>query len=325
MRCMTFCIICPKLVDSRMDQPTYRNTQPKSMTNNNSKLKGEPSKEERLPDSRDGFIMIQRLYNGGAWNRGIFLVGDEASKKLAICKMLYPLIGSRNAFRESGILSRLQGHDNMVHMYRHCITYSENRIYMEYCKGGDLANIIDAYKEACCRIPDSFIWHVAESLMRALCTTHMGIWKEDRIEAPRKDWDPIYHGDIHERNVFITTPFTDSPYPRIVLGDFGSSHHNFGELDSNDQEFVEQLRKRDIVNFGATIHALRRVGPGKLKYSDPELDSLIIRCGTGMTDTSRIKIPFANEILGSILRSRETVRSRIKLEPLIKDFCDRKL
>ncbi|KAK2604568.1 hypothetical protein N8I77_007485 [Diaporthe amygdali] len=115
--------------------------------------------------------------------------------------------------------------------------YSIYSLYFEYCNGGTLENIIDAYQAKLIAIPEHFIWLVAEQLFLALATLNFGRQHDpdddDQSYEPG-DWARIYHRDLTANNTFINYPprrsgripkagMESNAFPEIVVGDFGMS------------------------------------------------------------------------------------------------------
>ncbi|KAK6859706.1 hypothetical protein PG995_003342 [Apiospora arundinis] len=63
-------------------------------------------------------------------------------------------------------------------------------LYFEHANGGTLANLRDRYRAARRRVPEHFIWHVAQQLGYALASLHYGLEPSDFDEELR-----VYHAD----------------------------------------------------------------------------------------------------------------------------------
>ncbi|ODV79733.1 kinase-like protein [Suhomyces tanzawaensis NRRL Y-17324] len=117
-------------------------------------------------------------------------------------------------------------HPNIVKYYRHdhiveskCI-----HIYMEFCDGGDLAQVITNFRKNKEQVPEEFIWQVLVQTLLALHRCHYGIdaKKVNLFSSTSKDEPPIdsetvvIHRDIKPDNIFMLNDGKS-----IKLGDFG--------------------------------------------------------------------------------------------------------
>lgn len=97
-------------------------------------------------------------------------------------------------------------HDNIVRYYDKILDKKNTTIYiiMEFCAGGDLAQVIQKCKQSDMHIPEDFIWNTLMQIVLALFECHR-----------RKDKKMILHRDIKPSNIFLD----ESQNPK--LGDFG--------------------------------------------------------------------------------------------------------
>lgn len=65
------------------------------------------------------------------------------------------------------------------------------KLYMDWCPCGDTSDIIEKHRASDNRIPEAFIWYVAESLADAAVAMERGTLDENG--PPAKDWRPIVH------------------------------------------------------------------------------------------------------------------------------------
>ncbi|KAF1962637.1 kinase-like protein, partial [Byssothecium circinans] len=119
--------------------------------------------------------------------------------------------------KEAEYYAKVRGHRNIVNMYKFS---PPNRLYMEFCDTGNILQLVNRYNTAKRPIPELFIWHVAEALMRALCYLHHGIQDFEKDPKLCPDWEPLIHCDVTTHNVLLTKSPGDL-YPRVLLADFG--------------------------------------------------------------------------------------------------------
>ncbi|KAI1324211.1 hypothetical protein F5Y16DRAFT_402618 [Xylariaceae sp. FL0255] len=107
-------------------------------------------------------------------------------------------------------------------------TYS---LWFEYCNGGSLLNLREAYREANRPVPEHFIWQVMLTVFEGIVYLSTGRVPggDDDVDA---NWIPIRHRDIADNNIFISYPFNDeepgaesrgNAFPEIQIGDFGEA------------------------------------------------------------------------------------------------------
>jgi serine/threonine protein kinase len=77
---------------------------------------------------------------------------------------------------ELSILKELR-HPNIVEYYEreHHKATQDLHLYMEYCGGGDLGQVIDKYKERRELPPENFVWSILAQLILALYKCHNGV------------------------------------------------------------------------------------------------------------------------------------------------------
>lgn len=76
---------------------------------------------------------------------------------------------------EVNILRELK-HDNIVRCFDKIVDKSKTTLYivMEYCKGGDLAQLIQKCKKRKQKINEDFIWKILMQVTLALYECHRG-------------------------------------------------------------------------------------------------------------------------------------------------------
>ncbi|KAH3672418.1 hypothetical protein WICMUC_004254 [Wickerhamomyces mucosus] len=124
---------------------------------------------------------------------------------------------------EFRILSELN-HPNIVqyihhsHIPEHHLLY----LYMEYCDGGDLSNIIKSYKKSNEYLPENIIWDIFTQILMALYKCHYGenipliknIYQDFDYPNTNDQTRVIIHRDIKPDNIFLANG-------NFKLGDFG--------------------------------------------------------------------------------------------------------
>lgn len=221
---------------------------------------------------------IDRGGDIGGLNAGVFLVENLQNNKLGVLKRIPP--SDRELEREILFLQVLK-HPNIVSYRDAFITDDIPKkigLYLEYCSGGSLADLMDKYIERNGQeshkppayVPEAFVWHTLHSLTHALQFIHHGIKSSDRRNPPvpmdAKHWPIILHRDIKPENVFLNHcplpqgklersrlyphwPFNEedpqhsmTTYPRIVLADFVSSFdfYLFNWCGANQKFLISQ-------------------------------------------------------------------------------------
>jgi len=194
-----------------------------------------------------GFTHITTFEDAvGIDNRGIDLVEDIESGQYAICKTMHSGLRTLQEARNNRAVS---GHPNITRVLKFvpCSSYAppcmsvpqckgdaicpapeNDLLYLEYYRGGTLRDLVRHYQKLNRTLPELFIFEVLETLLKALCYTHLGIFDTSRCEDIDDDWDPLYHNDIRNSNIFLATGLHEkspvSGYPRIILGDFSRSY-----------------------------------------------------------------------------------------------------
>ncbi|KAL9039858.1 MAG: hypothetical protein Q9214_004706, partial [Letrouitia sp. 1 TL-2023] len=212
----------------------------------------EPTAWDYFPSHR----WVKHLGTGGEGSA--HLLEREYDKQVVCCKVIPR--HSRHApviAKELTIVKDLLGHhDRIIQIHAAIASPRQTEIYMDYCDGGDLHQLISNYYFNPCHtpasIPESFIWHAFGQLAEALLYIHHGVSPSDlpkqRHHLPpsgdgvynssssssssssifRADWLSVIHRDIKPANILLRhAPYSAShhpgpqPYPRLVLSDFG--------------------------------------------------------------------------------------------------------
>lgn len=117
----------------------------------------------------------------------------------------------------------------------------ECMIAWDYCDAGTLEEVLESppvKKTAAGFFPESFVWHIALGVLRALQWLHEGV--RDTYDAkkvkepqggvrcqrvrgttePEKDWMPILHRGVFPENIFLQQPRGIETYGQVKLGNF---------------------------------------------------------------------------------------------------------
>ena len=177
--------------------------------------------------------------------------------------------------QEIDILLKLQkdtGSERIVQMLKYISEPYDVQIFLEYCTGGDLYDLIKELDGLRGLQSPRLVSHVAIQLAEALAYCHEGaIIRNRKIVGYERAWTGIIHRDIKPENVFLRTPFRgfDEPFPDFVLGDFGlATTEKISELVSTPDwappELPLQTMDSDVWSVGAVMH---RMACGKTPIS----------------------------------------------------------
>ena len=186
---------------------------------------GRPSIANKALDGE--FKVLEKLdVTQGDFNGGIYKVRIHSTREVCIEKRFKPEhIEVGLALKEINILRALN-HPNITEYY-HAFIEEQPRLraslFMEICDLGSLNDILTKYRERRLVIGESFVWSAFIQLSDAIGYIQYGIESAVRGDRPSRGWRKVVHRDIHPRNIFLQS-YCGSPYPRVVLGDFGCGH-----------------------------------------------------------------------------------------------------
>ncbi|KAL9577238.1 MAG: hypothetical protein Q9212_006496 [Teloschistes hypoglaucus] len=235
-----------------------------------------PYRRDQAPDRRQTqagngdkliFRLVKRIGSGGQGYCDLYQRQNDG--KYFVCKVMKNSFGvsidKDGKPREVRILKDILGdHRRLIKVKWWESKNSTTTMWYNYCSGGDLENLADAYVTHQAHIPESFIWHVFLQLADAFAFMHFGYDRLsiDNNPRPHKSFKPIIHRDVKPANVFLKPNDYPDGYPNIVLADFGiattqtSTNDLIGTLSYQPPEIPMHSREGDIWSLGACIHVL---------------------------------------------------------------------
>ncbi len=137
-----------------------------------------------------------------------------------------------------------------------------NRLLWDYCDAGTLEQLlaeppVQRRPDETGFLPESLVWHVGISMLRALQWLHEGIrdtygtepgnkaWElqEGRsgkyrgVTTPEKDWLPVLHRAVKPENIFFQLPRGVETYGTCKLGNFSQCYVS-GNISSVDDPLI---------------------------------------------------------------------------------------
>jgi serine/threonine protein kinase len=243
------------------------------------------------------WFVFKQLSVGGCFNRGVRLVYDicDPNQTTRVLKILpsegmYP----EYATREIQITRFLRGpaniiqfRDGMLPPQRHAAPW----LVADFCDLGTLNDCIKQHVTSTGRgLPELFMWHVFESVLKALVHAHFG------PAYGHNAWDAVSHRDIITSNILLATNVAPGAlYPVVQLGDWGCavSHseyvarsltpHDLPAVDNGAMppEGSEPAQTTDVYQLGLIIVDLMGIGLKDAsewhKYS-PDLQYYVNAC-----------------------------------------------
>ncbi|KAL8937636.1 MAG: hypothetical protein Q9216_004327 [Gyalolechia sp. 2 TL-2023] len=208
------------------------------------------------------------LKNIGEGGQGYCDLYQRASdKKLLVCKVMEHSSTSSSKPAEVAILSEILGPHRGIIDLKHW-SQSPPTFWYEFCSGGDLQDLIDAYTHRRLRIPEAFIWHSFLHLADAFAYIHTGYDRFAESDRPPRGFRPIVHRDVKPPNIFLR-PNRDNGYPDLVLADFGCAttklrsgeNYQIGTPMYQPPELPIHSPQGDVWSLGACIHIMATGSP----------------------------------------------------------------
>ncbi|KAF1951963.1 hypothetical protein CC80DRAFT_552717 [Byssothecium circinans] len=202
------------------------------------------------------YCHLHDLEAGGGNNVGVSVVQHNPTGQIRFCKAVRNKYAAKT---ESKYLKPIQYHPHITHLFDDVPkaerSATAHHVFMEYCDGGSLGDMIKKLEQNNDRVPEAFIWHAFESLLRALCMCHYG-WTGGADEdldnicpQDRTTWPPINHIDIATG----TTRIPESEYPRVMLADFDNAIWRASIIKPRR---LDELLEVDIREVRAVMYAL---------------------------------------------------------------------
>ncbi|KAF2861727.1 kinase-like protein [Piedraia hortae CBS 480.64] len=146
-------------------------------------------------------------------------------------------------------------------------------IFMEYCSGGDLSDLLISWHQSGHAAPPLFLEHLVASLISALAYIQLGIRDICNPNLRPFSNSSLIHGNIKPDNIFLDWRHSPHQLPRIVLGDFGQTRFSYdfptyiGTHGYVPPEFAQSrevtasccLPQADIYCFGAVVFSVATV------------------------------------------------------------------
>ncbi|KAK3587797.1 hypothetical protein CHS0354_042762 [Potamilus streckersoni] len=221
---------------------------------------------KKIRRRRDGLILV--------WKEMDYGMMTETEKQM--------LVSEVNLLRELKSPYIVRYYDRIIDR-----TNTTIFIIMEYCKGGDLATLINKCKKEGSYLDENFIWKILIQVTLALKECH-----------ERKNGKAVLHRDLKPANVFLDTD------KNVKLGDFGLArvlHHETSFANTfvgtpfyMSPELVNNMsynEKSDVWSMGCMLYELCALRPPFVASNQAELNRKI-RLG----EFARIPLHFSDDL-----------------------------
>ena len=288
---------------------------------------------EKIENTMSTWTKMRDLTGGGN-NEGIAVVIKSGTGMLAIRKRLNPMKSKDSMGDEVSMMKKLAHHPNIVQIYDFVPASEEtahkDEIYMEYCKTivrGEEINTIHEISQMYMRkretIPELFLWHLFEGMLRAIVFMHFGIRNE--ADEPNPEWEAIFHNDMYSVNIFLSsgkktkTMEVKAEYPRVVVGDFGQANTASGiqaycvRRSESQGSLFQRPDNKDVDSVFVILKLF--TGPQDCWKFSPELREMML-CLKGIKDGSRTILT----LLKTLIKTKERLVGEGKLvfKPLLE-------
>lgn len=194
--------------------------------------------------------------------------------------------------RECEILKQLN-HPNIVQQVEVAWRSHKVKIYMEYCEGGSLQDLINDRKKEGTLLSEKYVWTVAYQLASALLYCHFGLRVNDEGHVSSDPnnilpWTTILHRDIKPANVFMMN-HSETALDSIKLGDFGlgyvlqnddhpgtyvgTAQFLAPEISRLSADPIRWTTDCDMFSFGCTLYTLCKLRPPFANHLEAENQS----------------------------------------------------
>ncbi|KAL7272409.1 hypothetical protein RUND412_004785 [Rhizina undulata] len=249
--------------------------------------------------SRNGYVLLNSTkYNKvkqiGSGNFGTaWLIESQSNRENLVCKEVFALGEDRKkyltSFMQECSLLKIADHPNIVRF----ISFQPpdaidgtGRVYMEYCEGGDLKNLLKSSRKGR-SFTEETAWKIIFQLAAGLAYLHHGLaihttpCKRNRFYIKNR-WKTILHRDIKPSNVLvskiheneITVKLCDFGIGKIHVPDMTGTYIGTNGFIAPEitRESASWTPKADIFSLGRTIAYLNT----QTRY--PSIQSLADDC-----------------------------------------------
>lgn len=283
---------------------------------------GRPPVDRKRPDHMFKVIKAIKV-SEGQFNEGVYQVQHRSTGEICIEKRLKTSEIREGRAQKEIILLRSIKHRNVSDYIHAFCTGRESHdpqasIFMDFCDLGSLNDVLENHAKHHKGIGEGFVWSAFKQLTNAIGYIQYGI--EDTVQGGHRDykWRMILHRDIYPRNIMLKKRHDGSPYPRVILGDFGVSvvvesegmapgHYNGRDPYWAVPEAPNFGPPSDIWCLGAVIQDMVRLDGPASRYGRA------IAQGRHFQGKVNIFSDQLNEALYNVMNDNWRVRSKIRV------------